>query len=159
MNSSIDQGIKSQTLKKKVEFKNTEKVPKESHKPIIANNFIKTQKDIKPSTVIIDSLLLENINKNIHFETTDMFNSIEQEEFDYFSDSESEENLEQALRNSTERTIINNAISIPLEEIDKIPIASLTKLPEVVDDYFRNFLSRKELLKTLETFQVFFLTI
>jgi hypothetical protein len=43
-----------------------------------------------------------------------------------------------------------------VEQVSKTeePVSSLTKRPEVIDDYIRNFLSSKGLFKSLDSFQV-----
>lgn len=63
-------------------------------------------------------------------------------------ESESDEDLESATRNNAEKTFLGLKV-IKSEE----PVLSLSKKPEVIDDFIRNFLSSKNLLRTLDTFQ------
>jgi hypothetical protein len=95
------------------------------------------------------------------------------EEFDDLSDSDGEETLEKAVRNINEKNFFNGGIYIncyvrphlavlivsiagsfePSFKNDD-PAVSLTKRPEVIDDYIRNYLASKGLFKSLEAFQV-----
>lgn len=80
------------------------------------------------------------------------FDEVPMEIFDE-ADSDIEETLEQAVRNINEKTAFSCIISNPKNSKDET-IATLTSHPEVVDDYIRNYLSSKGLLKSLEAFQV-----
>ncbi|KAJ3334065.1 Sperm-associated antigen 16 protein [Blyttiomyces sp. JEL0837] len=73
------------------------------------------------------------------------------EEFEEYSDSEGEETLEKAVRNINERSFFTSSVepNVKSEEL----VANLKQRPEVIDDYIRNYLSSKGLLKSLEAFQ------
>ncbi|RKO84244.1 hypothetical protein BDK51DRAFT_33104 [Blyttiomyces helicus] len=73
------------------------------------------------------------------------------EEFVEMSDSEGEETLEQAVRNMNEKTLVGvgSEPSFKPEE----PTPKVTQRPEVIDDYIRNYLASKGMLKSLDTFQ------
>ncbi|KAJ3026053.1 UNVERIFIED_CONTAM: Sperm-associated antigen 16 protein [Siphonaria sp. JEL0065] len=79
------------------------------------------------------------------------------EEFDDLSDSDEEETLEKAIRTMNETVFLGNvdAINKSLDSNggDKTLKEFLTKRPEVIDDYIRNYLSSKGLFKSLDAFQ------
>ena len=78
------------------------------------------------------------------------FDEVPIEQFDDESDSDIDETLEQAVRNINEKGVI----ALPeREELGQEPKASLTKRPEVIDDYIRNYLTSRGLFKALEAFQ------
>jgi WD40 repeat protein len=79
------------------------------------------------------------------------FDEVPVEQFEELSDSDVEESLEQAVRNIHEKTLYGSKTA-KQKSVDE-PIVELVKHPEVVDDYIRNFLSSKGLLKTLDAFQ------
>ncbi|KAJ3211601.1 Sperm-associated antigen 16 protein [Dinochytrium kinnereticum] len=73
------------------------------------------------------------------------------EEFEDLSDSDDDETLEKAVQSLNERNFIGfvSDIASKIEE----PNVSLTKRPEVIDDYIRNYMASKGLFKSLEAFQ------
>ncbi|KAL2916767.1 hypothetical protein HK105_203546 [Polyrhizophydium stewartii] len=79
------------------------------------------------------------------------FEEIPVEQFDDYSDSDVDETLEQAVRNIHEKNFFGSAIE-PVAKTEELTPA-LTKHPEVIDDYIRNYLSSKGLVKSLEAFQ------
>ena len=91
------------------------------------------------------------------------FEEVPVEPFDEMSDSDIEESLEQAVRNMHEKGYYGRKIyfhrfnyyiaSAKLSRTEE-PVMTLTKHPEVIDDYIRNFLANKGLKKSLDAFQV-----
>ncbi|KAI8927731.1 WD40-repeat-containing domain protein [Entophlyctis helioformis] len=79
------------------------------------------------------------------------FDEIPVEQFDDVSDSDVDESLEQAIRNINEKNFFGTTIE-PVAKTEEVT-ATLTKHPEVIDDFIRNYLSSKGLLKSLEAFQ------
>ncbi|KAJ3410359.1 Sperm-associated antigen 16 protein [Chytridiales sp. JEL 0842] len=79
------------------------------------------------------------------------YNEVPLEEFEDISDSDEEETLEKAVRNINEKSFFTGSFE-PSTKIDD-PTVSLTKRPEVIDDYIRNYLSSKGLFKSLDAFQ------
>jgi hypothetical protein len=77
------------------------------------------------------------------------FDEIPVEQFEELSDSDIEESLEQAVRNMNEKVLKSSKVK---QQDEQQP--TLNKYPEVVDDYIRNYLSSKGLLKSLDAFQV-----
>ncbi|KNC99864.1 uncharacterized protein SPPG_05237 [Spizellomyces punctatus DAOM BR117] len=73
------------------------------------------------------------------------------EEFEELEDDDEEETLESAVRNIHERSFFG----VPVEPSSKAEelTPTLTKRPEVIDDYIRNYLSSKGLVKSLDAFQ------
>ena len=67
---------------------------------------------------------------------------------DDVSDSDAEEDLETALRSMQQ-----NLQSEGMQEAVEIPKATVTRRPEVVDDFIRNFLIRYKMTRTLDAFQ------
>lgn len=77
--------------------------------------------------------------------------SLDYEEINYdedVSDSEAEEDLETALR-SMQQTMQPDGVQDTVE----IPKATVSRRPEVVDDFIRNFLIRYKMTRTLDAFQ------
>ncbi|KAJ3247348.1 Sperm-associated antigen 16 protein [Chytriomyces hyalinus] len=74
-----------------------------------------------------------------------------EDEFIDVSDSDEDETLEKAMRTLNETIFLGN--SVDTQAIEKNPKESLTKRPEVVDDFIRNYLSTKRLFKSLDAFQ------
>ncbi|KAJ3061445.1 Sperm-associated antigen 16 protein, partial [Podochytrium sp. JEL0797] len=72
-------------------------------------------------------------------------------EFDDLSDSDEEETLEKAMRTINETSFLGNVEANKSEE--KEVKEGLTKRAEVIDDYIRNYLSSKGMLKSLDAFQ------
>lgn len=98
------------------------------------------------------------------------YEEIPVEEFDDLSESDGEETLEKVVRSINEKAFFGGMIfihfsgrygtliacSVPLESSLKPEeiSAGVEKQPEVVDDFIRNFLSSKGLMKSLDAFQV-----
>ena len=84
------------------------------------------------------------------------------EEFEDLSDSDDEETLDKAVKSLNEKGLYDtpggNAFfyiqigTVDLKKMEMTP--TFTKHAEVVDDYIRNYLASRGLLKSLETFQV-----
>ncbi|KAJ3101496.1 Crooked neck-like protein 1 [Phlyctochytrium planicorne] len=72
------------------------------------------------------------------------------EEFEDLSDSDEEETLEKAVQSLNERSFFGFTMEQAKSEE---PAVTLTKRPEVIDDYIRNYLASKGLFKSLEAFQ------
>ncbi|KAJ3284248.1 Sperm-associated antigen 16 protein [Borealophlyctis nickersoniae] len=72
------------------------------------------------------------------------------EEFEESSDTEGEETLEKAVRSINEKSFFGVSFEPPKSDE---PVPKLTRRPEVIDDYIRNYLSSKGLLKSLDAFQ------
>jgi sperm-associated antigen 16 protein len=77
------------------------------------------------------------------------FDEVPIEQFDELSDSDVEESLEQTVRNIHQKSLFRSKPAKQNEE----PVVELVKHPEVVDDFIRNFLASKGLVKTLDSFQ------
>ncbi|KAJ3134696.1 Sperm-associated antigen 16 protein [Physocladia obscura] len=94
---------------------------------------------------------LESVNLDPDDSDDDAYEDIlNHEEFQDLSDSDAEETLEKAIRSMTETVFLGNLHAQKPEEKHK---ESLTKRPEVVDDYIRNYFSSKGLMKSLDAFQ------
>ncbi|KAJ3039908.1 Sperm-associated antigen 16 protein [Rhizophlyctis rosea] len=79
------------------------------------------------------------------------FEEVPVEEFQESSEDEEEETLEHAVRSINEKAFFGVTFETPTKAEELTP--SLTKRPEVIDDYIRNFLSSKGLVKSLDAFQ------
>jgi WD40 repeat protein len=123
-------------------------VKHEATKNAIPPSIINTpsQSDIK-TYVLEDTTvpIVESDEEDIDFDEVPI------EQFEELSDSDVEESLEQAVRNIHEKALYGNKTA-KQKSVDE-PVTELVKHPEVVDDYIRNFLSSKGLLKTLDAFQ------
>ncbi|KAJ3212750.1 Sperm-associated antigen 16 protein [Entophlyctis luteolus] len=86
-------------------------------------------------------------------EENDAYNRVlaKVEEFGDVSDSDVDETLETAIRTMNETVFIENVEAAKNE--DKPLQEKLTKRPEVVDDYIRNYFASKGLMKSLDAFQ------
>jgi len=83
-----------------------------------------------------------------------LYEEIPIEEFEDDKSDTEDENLEETVRNITERRFFEeNEIEIKNIEENKDNVASTTKQPEVVEDYIKNFFYSRGLKKSLETFQ------
>jgi chromosome segregation ATPase len=83
-----------------------------------------------------------------------LYEEIPIEEFEDDKSDTEDENLEETVRNITERRFFEeNEAEIKNIEENKDNVASTTKQPEVVEDYIRNFFYSRGLKKSLETFQ------
>ncbi|KAI8619198.1 WD40-repeat-containing domain protein [Chytriomyces sp. MP71] len=80
------------------------------------------------------------------------YNEVAAEEFEELTDSDEDETLEKAIRTMNETVFLGNA-EAAASKADEKSKESLTKRPEVVDDFIRNYLSSKGLFKSLEAFQ------
>ncbi|KAI8591509.1 WD40-repeat-containing domain protein [Geranomyces variabilis] len=71
-----------------------------------------------------------------------------------FEDEEEdgEETLERAVRRMNEGRFFGVSVD-PIVKTEETPVAKLTKRPEVIDDYIRNWLSSKGLVRSLDAFQ------
>jgi len=78
------------------------------------------------------------------------FEEVPMEEFDDVSDSDGEETLDKAVRSLNDKGLYGGAVDMK-KPIEVIP--TFTKQAEVVDDYIRNYLASKGLMKSLEAFQ------
>ncbi|KAI8908953.1 WD40-repeat-containing domain protein [Gorgonomyces haynaldii] len=95
---------------------------------------------------------LEPFTANIDIDTDEELD-VEQVPLETFEDddeSEIDESLEQAVRNINEKSSI---FAVDSEDKTERPAPLLTKHPEVIDDFIRNYLSSKGLFKSLEAFQ------
>ncbi|KAI9099871.1 WD40-repeat-containing domain protein [Phlyctochytrium arcticum] len=79
------------------------------------------------------------------------FEEIAVEEFEVFEDDEEDESLEKAVQNIHERSFFGVHVEPPTKAEEISP--TLTRRPEVIDDYIRNYLSSKGLMKSLDVFQ------
>ncbi|KAI9144583.1 WD40-repeat-containing domain protein [Paraphysoderma sedebokerense] len=70
---------------------------------------------------------------------------------DSTSEEEGEENLENVVKRVNEKNLLSNISD--KKAINGIIQPTVTKRPEVIDDFIRNYLSRKGLKKALEAFQ------
>ncbi|TPX56828.1 hypothetical protein PhCBS80983_g04236 [Powellomyces hirtus] len=73
------------------------------------------------------------------------------EEFEE-EEEDGEETLERAVRRMNEGRFFGVAAE-PSVKAEETPVAKLTKRPEVIDDYIRNWLSSKGLVRSLDAFQ------
>ncbi|KAJ3053562.1 Sperm-associated antigen 16 protein [Rhizophlyctis rosea] len=80
-----------------------------------------------------------------------IFEEVPVEEFQESSDDEEEETLEHAVRSINEKAFFGVTFETTTKPEELTP--TLTKRPEVIDDYIRNFLSSKGLVKSLDAFQ------
>ncbi|KAJ3272040.1 Sperm-associated antigen 16 protein [Terramyces sp. JEL0728] len=103
--------------------------------------------EVGPKAYILEDaqLIAQDSDDDLEFE------EIPVEPFDEMSDSDVEESLEQAVRNMHEKGAFGSTLEKG-ETGEKNEIA-LVKDPEVIDDYIRNYLSSKALLKSLDAFQ------
>ncbi|KAJ1336824.1 hypothetical protein BSLG_006927 [Batrachochytrium salamandrivorans] len=92
---------------------------------------------------VADHASVEDSDNELEYE------KIPVEQFDDYSDSEVDETLDQAVRNIHEKACLDLSPVAKMEEL----IPTLTKHPEVIDDYIRNYLSAKGLVKSLDAFQ------
>eukprot|EP00842_Homolaphlyctis_polyrhiza_P000086 jgi/Hompol1/1078/HPOL_001374-RA len=105
------------------------------------------EEDVQPKTYYLESApqAIEDSDEELEFE------EIPVEQFDDYSDSDVDETLEQAVRNIHEKNYFGTTLEPPSKVEELTP--TLSKHPEVIDDYIRNYLSSKGLLKSLEAFQ------
>ncbi|KAH6561506.1 hypothetical protein BASA60_009012 [Batrachochytrium salamandrivorans] len=94
---------------------------------------------------VADHASVEDSDNELEYE------KIPVEQFDDYSDSEVDETLDQAVRNIHEKGLFGSKLS-PVAKMEEL-IPTLTKHPEVIDDYIRNYLSAKGLVKSLDAFQ------
>ncbi|KAI8897792.1 WD40-repeat-containing domain protein [Globomyces pollinis-pini] len=104
--------------------------------------------EFEPKTYVLEDV---NIPDDGSDEDDLEFEEIPVEPFDEASDSDVEETLEQAVRNMHEK----GAFGVKTDKVAKAdePTMELVKHPEVIDDFIRNYLSSKGLLKSLDAFQ------
>ncbi|KAL5035595.1 hypothetical protein BDV3_005487 [Batrachochytrium dendrobatidis] len=94
---------------------------------------------------VADQASADDSDDNMEYE------DIAVEQFDDYSDSDVDETLDQAVRNIHEKDYFGISLDSITRLVELTP--TLTKHPEVIDDYIRNYLSSKGLVKSLETFQ------